>query len=77
MKRAKQQAIGLLIATQSEKAIQAFMVAGAEVLEKEFKLTKEQQQRWALATIALGQKYLRVDKGGNDAKSITPTHKRV
>lgn len=58
-------AVALLIAAQTERGMQAFVVAGAEVLEKEFGFTKEQTSKWATAAVILGGKYLRVS-GNSD-----------
>ena len=59
-------AVSLLIATQTERGMQAFIVAGAEVLQSEFDFTPEQANRWATMTIKAGTKYLR-SAGGETA----------
>jgi hypothetical protein len=59
-------AVSLLIATQTERGMQAFVVAGAEVLQSEFDFTPEQASQWATMTIKAGTKYLR-PAGGETA----------
>lgn len=43
-----------------EMAQNAYVVAGAEILEKQFGFTEKQRQDWAAQTLYLAQKYMQM-----------------
>lgn len=59
--KSQQEAIGVTIASRVNQGMQAFIVAGAEVLQTRYGWTQEQTAAWATETVQLGTKYLRLE----------------
>lgn len=59
--KSQQEAIGITIASRVNQGMQAFVVAGAEVLQTRYGWTQEQTAAWATETVQLGTKYLRLE----------------
>jgi len=62
--KSQQKAIALTIAARTEKGMKAFIVAGAEVLQSRYGWTQEETAAWAIETVQLGAKYLKLDSEG-------------
>ena len=69
--KSQKDAIAITISARTSKGMQAFIVAGAEVLRSRYGFTEEQAAAWATETVELGTLYLKLDNEGERAKVTT------
>lgn len=62
--KSQQEAVAITIAQRANKGMQAFVVAGATVLQDMYGWTEEETGVWATETVQLGTKYLKLDGEG-------------
>ena len=57
------------ITAKLERGLQAFIVAGAEILQSDYGFTPEQAKEWADKSVELGSKYM---KGASVPNEVQP-----